>query len=58
MQSQEKFSAGHIFKPATGLNPVPFLTKDSWDMGSTFIPMFMNDSLDKFVGILGALGKK
>ncbi len=47
-QGQQDFSTGHVLKPAIWLNPIPFFTEDFGDLSTTFIPMFLDNSLYQF----------
>ena len=47
MEGQKDFSADHIFESTIGLSPVPFYTQDFRNLSSAFVPMLINNRLDK-----------
>lgn len=46
IQSHQQFPAGHVFKMAAGLNPVPVSAQLPGNMGPPFVPVFVNHCLD------------
>ncbi len=46
IQGQPKFPAGHVFKPAAGLNPVPMFAQLSGNMGPASAPVLSGHCLD------------
>jgi hypothetical protein len=46
IESQQQFPAGHVLKPAAGLNPVPMFAKFLGNMGPAPVPVFIDHGLD------------
>ena len=46
-QSEKNLSTSHVLQATIGLSPVPFLTKDSGNMGSAFVPMIVDSDLNR-----------
>jgi len=47
LQSEQEFPASHVLETAVGLHPIPFFAEDFGNLGTTFMPMLRNGSLNQ-----------